>query len=86
MNGDVGRILRLKSWRNYFRPPRKDGPRPEFLPTVEQCTAHKGRVLVVVILGDEPADGSEPLDVNAALESLGWKPPTTEAKDVVIGA
>ena len=61
-----GDVLRLTSLNNQFVPGKKEG-----LVSVSY-KAPKGRVFVAVLLGEEAKDGSAPLDLDAAMERLGW--------------
>lgn len=40
--------------------------------TAARSSAPRGRHLVFLVLGTEPADGSEPLDADAVLNRMGW--------------
>ena len=37
-------------------------------------SAPKGKVVLAVLIGHEPKDGSAPLEVGKALRALGWIP------------
>jgi hypothetical protein len=43
--------------------------------------ARRGEYAVFLLLGREPCDGSNPLDVVAAMRRLGWAPVTQEVDD-----
>jgi hypothetical protein len=45
--------------------------------------APKGRRMVFMLLGDEAADGSDPIDGKAVLEAMGWE--IRDEKAVVTG-
>ena len=64
----AGNLIRVRSFKHYFPPQTGDG----FHIICETFTADKGRVFVAALLGTEPQDGSEPLNVHMALGRFGW--------------
>jgi hypothetical protein len=64
MNGD---IFRLTSWTHV---------EPTMRLTLR--VRDKKNVAVMMVLGEEPKDGSQPLDLLTAMEEMGWKPATRE--------
>lgn len=68
-----GAIMRLRNFDHYPDPTLDTGI------LREGFVANKDRkhplVFVVIVLGTEPKDGTDPLDVVACLEAMGWTPP-----------
>lgn len=67
MSLKVGDIIRLRHFQHHFDNGETSGH--------VNYKADKKRQFVAVLLGVEARDGSDPLDVNEALQSLGWRPP-----------
>jgi hypothetical protein len=66
----VGDIVHTKSFKATFPRPKK-----ETGITSMTLKAPKGRAFAMLVLGDVPEDGSQPIDANKFLMDLGWKPP-----------
>jgi hypothetical protein len=64
MSGDV---FRLTSWTHV---------QPNMRVTLH--VRDKRSVAVMLHLGEEPKDGSQPLDLLATMKRMGWKPATRE--------
>ena len=67
-DGDVVRLTSLKN--NFVCPKGKGGKEVGLLSA--SFTAPKGKVFVAVLLGVESKDGSNPIDLDAAMGRLGW--------------
>lgn len=63
----AGAVLRLRTVRHYPDPTLETGI------VHENWTAIKGHVFVVLVLGHEPQDGSDPLDGEQVLRDWGWE-------------
>jgi hypothetical protein len=63
----IGAVFRLTSWTHV---------QPNLRMTLHP--RDKKNVAVMVFIGDEPKDGSQPLDLLAAMRRMGWKPATRE--------
>lgn len=75
-----GALLRLRTIRHYPDPTHGSGI------ISETWTAAKGKVFVVVVLGHEPQDGSEPLDGEQVMRDWGWEQKATSGEsDAPVG-
>lgn len=64
----AGEVFRMRNWTHY--PPLKRGE-----PGVTQASYkvdQKDKVAVMVVLGEENKDGSGPLDLEKAMNDIGW--------------